>query len=375
MNTLNFSENIIKFRRAKNLTQEQLADFLGITKASVSKWENRQSLPDIMLLPRLAAFFDVTIDELLGYESQLSKEQIQKVYQDLAADFTKLPFEEVMKKSQLLVKKYYSCYPFLFQICTLWLNHFMLADTPARQQEILTDICDLCEHIISDSRDIRRCNDALILRACAALQLGKAREAIQSLEGILDPCQLSLQSDTLLIQAYLAVDEKDRADRFTQISMFIHLLSLIADATQYLAIHIDNLAVCAETIRRIDTLMEVYQIEHLHPNSAALFQYQAAILYCTHGQKEESLNRLRCYSSIIRHMLADEHLSLHGDTYFNAINCWFEQSDYGADPPRSKKFIIDSAMQSMAHPAFSILNDEADFHKIYTLLKKEAEKV
>ena len=80
MNTLNFSDNIIRLRHRKKITQEQLADFIGVTKASVSKWETKQSMPDVLLLPRLASFFDVSIDELLGYEPQLSKEQIQKIY-------------------------------------------------------------------------------------------------------------------------------------------------------------------------------------------------------------------------------------------------------------------------------------------------------
>ena len=117
MSTLHFSDNLIKLRQKKKITQEQLADFVGVTKASVSKWETRQSLPDILLLPKLAAFFDITIDELLGYEPILSNEQIQKLYSELAADFAVQPFEEVMEKSRALVKNYYSCYPFLFQIC------------------------------------------------------------------------------------------------------------------------------------------------------------------------------------------------------------------------------------------------------------------
>ena len=64
MNALNLVENIIRLRHDKKITQEQLADFVGVTKASVSKWETKQSMPDILLLPRLASFFDVTIDEL-----------------------------------------------------------------------------------------------------------------------------------------------------------------------------------------------------------------------------------------------------------------------------------------------------------------------
>ncbi len=375
MNTFHFSTNITRLRHEKNLTQEQLADFLGITKASVSKWENRQSLPDVVLLPRLAAFFDVTIDELLGYEPQLSKEQIQKLYQELASDFTKQPFEDVMKKSQALVRSYYSCYPFLFQICTLWLNHFMLADTPERRAEILTDISDLCSHIISDCREIDQCNDALILRACAALQLGKAQDAAETLEGLLNPCRLSSQADTLLIQAYQMTGEADKANRFTQISMFTHLLALITDATQYLGIHSHDLAVCTETIQRVDTLMKAWQIEQLHPNCAALFHYQAAIVYCLHGKKEDALARLERYTALIRYMLLDDaHLQLHGDAYFDAIEPWFEASGGGIAPPRSKTFIPDNALQALSHPCFTILEEEPDFQRIRKLLKKEAEK-
>ena len=106
MNQIHLPDNLIRMRHKRNITQEQLADFLGVTKASVSKWENHQSMPDILLLPKLAAFFDVSIDQLMGYEPQLSKEQIQKIYQDLSEEFVSNSFTETMKKSQELVKKY-----------------------------------------------------------------------------------------------------------------------------------------------------------------------------------------------------------------------------------------------------------------------------
>lgn len=116
MDSINISENIVRLRRERKLTQEQLADFVGVTKASVSKWETGQSMPDILLLPRLAAYFDVTVDELIGYQPQLSKEQIMKLYQEFAAEFAREPFGKVMEKTRAFVKKYYSCYPFLFYI-------------------------------------------------------------------------------------------------------------------------------------------------------------------------------------------------------------------------------------------------------------------
>ena len=132
MDDLNFAQNITMLRRRHGITQEALADFIGVTKASVSKWETGQSLPDIQTLLLLATYYDVTLDELLGYHPGLNRMQIRSLYRGLAKDFAEKPFEEVFLRSQKLVKNYYSCYNFLFQICILWLNHFILAE-PEKQ--------------------------------------------------------------------------------------------------------------------------------------------------------------------------------------------------------------------------------------------------
>ncbi len=61
----NLGNTICRLRRKKGVTQETLADFIGVTKASVSKWETGSTLPDIQVLPLLAVFFEVTVDELV----------------------------------------------------------------------------------------------------------------------------------------------------------------------------------------------------------------------------------------------------------------------------------------------------------------------
>jgi len=54
-------------RRNKNLTQAQLAEALSVSAQSVSKWENGLSSPDISLLPMIARFFSITMDDLFNY--------------------------------------------------------------------------------------------------------------------------------------------------------------------------------------------------------------------------------------------------------------------------------------------------------------------
>lgn len=63
---MNFSEQIAKMRKNKNMTQEALAQQLGVTNQAVSKWESDQCFPDVTLLPKLADIFEISIDELWG---------------------------------------------------------------------------------------------------------------------------------------------------------------------------------------------------------------------------------------------------------------------------------------------------------------------
>lgn len=72
------NENIKKLRHEKGITQETLADFLGVTFQSVSKWERGESYPDITMLPAISSFFGVTTDELLGTEQSKKDVRIQE---------------------------------------------------------------------------------------------------------------------------------------------------------------------------------------------------------------------------------------------------------------------------------------------------------
>lgn len=66
---LHLQENLKKYRVLKNLTQEDVAEYLGITPQSVSKWERGESYPDITLLPALANIFETSIDLLIGMDT------------------------------------------------------------------------------------------------------------------------------------------------------------------------------------------------------------------------------------------------------------------------------------------------------------------
>ena len=79
---LNIGENIRRLRRGMDMTQEQLADKLGVAYQSVSRWENGTTYPDMEMLPALSSIFEVTVDELLGLEESKKKEQIEARFRE-----------------------------------------------------------------------------------------------------------------------------------------------------------------------------------------------------------------------------------------------------------------------------------------------------
>ncbi|MBE7004018.1 MAG: helix-turn-helix domain-containing protein [Ruminococcaceae bacterium] len=77
---MNIGLQIKTLRGEKHVTQEALAEALGVSAQAVSKWETEASLPDITLLPRLAAYFGVAIDELFDFPAEAEFERIENMF-------------------------------------------------------------------------------------------------------------------------------------------------------------------------------------------------------------------------------------------------------------------------------------------------------
>lgn len=109
---LNIGMNIRRLRIAKGLTQEQLAELLTISAAAVSKWEARNTYPDITMLFPLAEIFGVTIDELLGYDEARAKEDVDKIL----AEYQRLHMEGRFAEGTELIDHARKKYPHDYRI-------------------------------------------------------------------------------------------------------------------------------------------------------------------------------------------------------------------------------------------------------------------
>lgn len=76
---LKIGSKIRTLRKKRGITQEQLAEYIGVSFQAVSKWENDVALPDITLVPVIARFFSVSTDEILSYDSTEKDEEIKNI--------------------------------------------------------------------------------------------------------------------------------------------------------------------------------------------------------------------------------------------------------------------------------------------------------
>ena len=191
-----FSKNLKKLRLQKRLTQEQVAELLGVTSQTVSRWECNTTYPDVMLLPEIARIYSVTVDDLFKSESYAYENYAQRLASIYETTRNPEDFISADNEFRRMIKKGD------YTTTDLWtygaMHHFML-------QYSINKAIDLFNTVIEKGKDENedifwrtRTQKMLLLS-----QIGKSKESItSSLERI-----KSNSTDNIewrcLIQAYI----------------------------------------------------------------------------------------------------------------------------------------------------------------------------
>lgn len=368
MKEINIAQIIINKRREKGLTQDELAKSIGVTKASVSKWETGQSYPDITFLPQLASFFNISLDELMDYKPQMSKENIRKLYLSLSSDFAVKPFEEVLEHCREITKKFFSCFPLLFQIGSLLVNNCMESGDINKTYALIAEAKALFIRVKEESDDTELCRLALNMEAFCALTLGNAGEVIDLLDEISDK---HISSETLLASAYQMLGQQKQAKLVLQVGIYQHLCSLLSELTDYLSLCIDKPKEYDEVYRRTLAVSETFDLKNLHPSMLMKFYLCAAQGYAILGNTNKALEILEKYTTLVTGNIYP--LKLKADAYFNLLDEWIDELDLGTALPRDEKCVYQSIVDSIVkNPVFSSFAEEQRFQKIVKKLKSNS---
>ncbi len=168
--TINIGDTIKSMRKNKNITQETLANFLGVTNQSISKWERNETYPDITMLPSIASFFGTSVDNLLG----INKIEQERKIQHYCNEYSRLWSEHKPEDVTALMKQAVCEFPGNFDLLVKYLNCLVNADlNENRLLEVRDDaqnIYDLIqEQCTNDS--IRICAKKLMCRYLSRLSV------------------------------------------------------------------------------------------------------------------------------------------------------------------------------------------------------------
>lgn len=383
---LPIGEEIARRRKQRGITQQELAVFMNVSKASVSKWKTGQSYPDITSLPLLAAYFDCSVDELLILDSQLSTKEIQRIYQLLKDAFqTKTP-SEVLALAQSFIKRYYSCYPFLLQMGSFYLNHWdLLPDVPvadsteghpseealmeAKKTTYLKEAEILYQRIIAHG-DNALAQQAQQIEAYCLLMRNKPDEVL----AILGTKTLSfLPSEPLIAAAFQQKNQLQQAEIVTQSAIYQYLILFMSLLTNYLAMLTQDEEQLEKTFARGLALSESFQLAQLHPLSLLNFLSAGMVSFAALEKESLLLQALTLYVKT----LADtpEEIVLKGDDYFNSIDEWISELELGSQIPRNsdnvKKQFLEIAQFT---PLFEPYLKQPLFEELFQQLQKLSEQ-
>ena len=167
--------NIKKYRKKRKITQEQFAEVLGVSDQAVSRWENGTTYPDIELLPTIALYFGVTLDELMGMEALKDESDIEDIM-NRRKEFRSRG--EVVKSYEMLrkaVKRYPNNYKLILALVAdlqyanvynddIWLKNLQEAES-------------LIDRVLNECTDPEQITEAKICKFFNCLWLERREEA------------------------------------------------------------------------------------------------------------------------------------------------------------------------------------------------------
>lgn len=356
MKEFHFDEILVNKRHNKGISQGELAEFLGVSKAAVSKWETGQSYPDILLLPAIASYFQMSIDELIGYTPQLTNADITRIYQEFCLAFTKEPFEQVMERCENLIKKYYSCFPFLYRAGLLYINHGRLAGSPEKEKDVYEKAAGILRRVKEESTDLKLKEQALKMEAYAYLAMNRPSDALKLLE--VSVGRERIDGESLLAMAYQMSGNTDQAKEVLQIGIFQCMLEQLNMLLPLLNMETDERRFDM-TVGIIERFAEAFDITHLHPAvylSVLLGMAGGCIKF---GKEEKALEVLETYTNLACGKIYP--LRLHGNEFFDRLSSWFEE--IGPYPPREESLVRQDILMALKeNPAFETLRENRRFN-------------
>lgn len=173
---MRIGEQIKTYRRNAGLTQEQIANYLGVSTPAVNKWEKGNTYPDISLLPALARLLKIDMNELFSFYEELTEKEIGQFVNELSATALE-NFTNAFEIAKSKIKEYPHCDWLIYQTATVLNSALVLSDIEDEEKsEYSGVIIEWLERTVNSQDEKVRASSVFML-AAKYVQMEKYEEA------------------------------------------------------------------------------------------------------------------------------------------------------------------------------------------------------
>ncbi|QQK06888.1 helix-turn-helix domain-containing protein [Miniphocaeibacter halophilus] len=370
-----FSNKVLKLgdiisekRKEINWTQEELAGYLGVTKASVSKWERGRSHPDILLLPEIATLFNITIDELLCYESNLTNNQIVILTENLSSLLNEKGIEEAYKQLNFYLRRYKNQAKFLISMAQWLLNSTYAVKEEKNLEKYYKKVFELTGQVKNISSNTIYLEEAELIESVTYMLKKEYSKIIGIGEKLLSPVHNGL--DEVYISALLANGNLDEFEYGFQILLYQNAVNTLGIIVAKLTTLPVNEVWFAKLIKLGENIIDLLDLKEMPTNSTLGYYIFAALGYCQLGKVELALFYLEEYTGIIENL--DFPIQLKGIELFDKLEEWLDNNVIFQSTNTMKEEDVKRALAEpiLNNPGFSRLEKEEKFKNIVKRLRE-----
>ncbi|BAH05351.1 helix-turn-helix domain-containing protein [Clostridium kluyveri] len=223
MDKLQIGEVILKLRKKREITQEQLGKFIGVSTAAVSKWEVGNSYPDITLLPVLASFFNISIDELLNYKIELSEKEVMEIFRECEAMFAGENIEKGIDTAKKYIEKYNSSYYLKLRIGFLFNMYSWRSGSEKKAEKMINYASKLFEDIEKNCGNSEITEQALYLLSGIYLSKDEDDRSVEVLNKI---HKSEYNIDFMLANIYIKKGDIKKGRKMLQMQLWKNIFEM-----------------------------------------------------------------------------------------------------------------------------------------------------
>ena len=301
--SVNIGRTIARERRRAGVTQEALAAHLGVSKAAVSKWELGQSLPDVSLLPRISAYFSLTLDELFDWHDELTSEESAALYAEVYALGEK-DLASAHKRLRALASEHYSDANLLLMLAsllTVWAGGMATPfasagekdgepDAPLDADDLADEALALLGRVLEVATDPSTLYLAQQQKATTLFQAGRHEEAATLLEPLVRRQDASAPT-MLLASAYRKLGRDDEALDLLQAECLRAASFVLSSLMQEVGMR-DDAAFALAAGNAAEAVFEVLDMGTVNPFFSATMSLEVAEVLRKAGEKDAALDAL-----------------------------------------------------------------------------------